>query len=172
MAYTAKEAKKTLFRYLNITEQGIKFIANTHKRGFIYNTASGERCVIFIYPISHKADNSKNFFDTRDSGAYERGVSWNYALENKLKYFCFAVHDQVEKYNNYIFSLECQEKIIEKVSGTLNGARVGTGTQVVIPNDYIPNNEFERILTKKGFFIAVIHKDNIIDYIEDRKSVV
>lgn len=166
MAYTAKDASKTLFRYLNITEQSIKFIENTHKRGFIYNTASGEKCVIFIYPISHKADDSKNFFDTRDSGPYERSVSWNYSLENKLKYFCVAVHDQVEKYNNYIFSLECQEKIIEKVSGTLNGARVGTGTQVVIPNDYIPNNQFERILTKNGFFIAVIHKDNIIDYID------
>lgn len=166
MAYTAKDASKTLFRYLNITEQSIKFIENTHKRGFIYNTASGEQCVIFIYPISHKADDSKNFFDTRDSGAYERGISWNYSLENKLKYFCVAVHDQVEKYNDYIFSLECQEKIVEKVSGTLNGARVGTGTQVVIPNDYIPNNQFERILTKNGFFIAVIHKDNIIDYID------
>ncbi|WP_409068728.1 AAA family ATPase [Clostridium caseinilyticum] len=166
MAYTAKDASKTLFRYLNITEQSIKFIENTHKRGFIYNTASGEQCVIFIYPISHKADDSKNFFDTRDSGAYERGISWNYSLENKLKYFCVAVHDQVEKYNDYIFSLECQEKIVEKVSGTLNGARVGTGTQVVIPNDYIPNNQFERIFTKNGFFIAVIHKDNIIDYID------
>ncbi|KOR25154.1 AAA family ATPase [Clostridium sp. L74] len=166
MAYTAKDASKTLFRYLNITEQSIEFIENTHKRGFIYNTASGEQCVIFIYPISHKADDSKNFFDTRDSGVYERGVSWNYSLENKLKYFCVAVHDQVEKYNDYIFSLECQEKIIEKVSGTLNGARVGTGTQVVIPNDYIPNNQFQRILTKNGFFIAVIHKDNIIDYID------
>lgn len=166
MAYTAKDARITLFRYLNITEQSIKFIENTNQRGFIYNTSSGEQCVIFIYPISHKADDSKNFFDTRDSGAYERGVSWNYALENKLKYFCFAVHDQVEKYNDYIFSLECQEKIIEKVSGTLNGSRVGAGTQVVIPNDYIPNKQFERILTKNGFFIAVIHRDNIIDYID------
>lgn len=166
MPYTAKDASKTLFRYLNITEQSIEFIENTNKRGFIYNTASGEQCVIFIYPISHKADDSKNFFDTRDSGAYERGVSWNYALENKLKYFCFAVHDQVDKYNDYIFSLECQEKIIEKVSGTLNGSRVGVGTQVVIPNDYVPNKQFERILTKNGFFIAVIHRDNITDYID------
>lgn len=165
MPYTAKDASKTLFRYLNIAEQSITFIANTNKRCFIYNTESGEQCVIFIYPISHKADDSKNFFDTRDSGAHERGVSWNYALQNKLKYFCLAVHDQVEKYNDYIFSLECQEKIIEKVSGTLNGSRVGTGTQVVIPNDYIPNKQFERILTKNGFFISVIHRDNIIDYI-------
>lgn len=166
MAYTAKDAINTLFGYLNITESNVSFLDNTNKRGFLYETASGERCVIFIYPISHKADDSKNFFDTRDSGAYERGVSWNYALQNKLKYFCFAVHDQVEKYNDYIFSLECQEKIIEKVSGTLNGSRVGAGTQVVIPNDYVPNRQFERILTKNGFFIAVIHKDNIIDYID------
>jgi len=166
MAYTAKNASATLFRYLNITEQSIEFIKKTSNRGFIYNTESGEQCVIFIYPISHKVDNSKNFFDTRDSGAYERGVSWNYALQNKLKYFCIAVHDQVEKYNDYIFSLECQEKIIEKVSGTLDGSRVGTGTQVVIPNDYIPDKQFERILSKNGFFIAVIHKDNMIDYID------
>ena len=149
----------------HITEQSVEFIENTNKRGFIYKATNGEPSVIFIYPISHKSDDTKNFFDTRDSGASERGVTWNYALQNKLKYFCFAVHDQVGKYNNYIFSLECQEKIVEKVSGTLDGSRVGTGTQVVIPNDCLPNKQFERILTKNGFFIAVIHKDSVIDYI-------
>lgn len=166
MAYTTKDASKTLFGYLNITEQSIKFIENTHKRGFIYNTASGEQCVIFIYPISHKADDSKNFFDTRDSGSYDRGITWNYALQNKMKYFCFAVHDQVTRYKNYIFSLECNEKTVEEVSGTKGGARAGSGTQVVIPNDYVPHKVFDRILTKNGFFISVIYKDSIFDYME------
>lgn len=166
MAYTAKDASKTLFMYLNIVEEDVNYLDDTKERGFIYESQSGEKCVTYIYPISHKADNSKNFLDTRDSGAYERGVAWNYAIENKLKYFCFAVHDQVEKYADYIFSLECEERVIEKISGTLNGARVGTGTQVVIPNDYIPSKKFERIITKNGFFIAVVNKKNIIDYIE------
>lgn len=170
MPYTAKDAASTLFNYLNTTQQSVSFIENTNSRGFIYKTLSGENCVIFIYPISHKADNSKNFFDTRDSGAHERGVTWNYAITNNLKYFCLAVHDQVEKYNNYVFSLECQEKVIEAVSGTLNGSRVGTGTQVVIPNDYVPVKPFERIVTKNSFFIAVIHRDGIKDYLDKYDS--
>ena len=165
MAYKVNDARQTFFKYLHITEQDVEFIENTDRRGFIYNLSEEEKCVIFIYPISHKKDDSKNFIDTRDSGAAERGITWNYAIQNKLKYFCFAVNDQVDKYKDYIFSLECQEKIIEKVSGTLNGTRAGAGTQVVIPNNYIPSGEFKRILTRKGFFISVIHIDGIIDYI-------
>ena len=122
--------------------------------------------MIFIYPISHKADDTKNFFDTRDSGARERGVAWNYALTNHMKYFCFAVHDQVEKYKDYIFSLESDEARIAEVSGTVNGVRGNGGTQVVIPNNYIPSQPFDRILTRNNFYIAVIHRDGIRDYIE------
>lgn len=166
MAYTANDARNTLFEYLNIDENEVEFIENTNKRGFIFKNSLGEKSVIFIYPISHKKDNTKNFFDTRDSGAYERGVAWNYALQEKLKYFCFGVHDQVQHYKDYIFSLECDEKTIEKISGTKNGSRVGKGTQVVIPNDYRPSKKFERIYTKNGFFISVIVKDSIFDYIE------
>lgn len=166
MAYTSRDATVTLFGYLNLDLQQTQFINNTNNRGFIYTHSSGESCVIFIYPISHKADDSKNFFDTRDSGAYERGVTWNYALEHKMKYFCFAVHDQVPRYCDYVFSLECNEKTIEEVSGTVGGARAGSGTQVVIPNDYHPNKDFERIFTKNGFYISVIHRDHVLDYIE------
>ena len=66
----------------------------------------------------HKQDNTKNYFDTRDSGAYERGVAWKYAQKEGLKYFCLGVNDQVDKYEDYIFSLECDEKEVEKISGT------------------------------------------------------
>ncbi|MFP3153323.1 hypothetical protein LQZ18_02620 [Lachnospiraceae bacterium ZAX-1] len=166
MAYLAKDAANTLFGYLGLTPKEITYIEKTNNRGFLYETTNGEKCVIFIYPISHKADDSKNFFDTRDSGAYERGVAWNYAIENKLKYFCLAVHDQVKKYNNYIFSLECNENRIAEVAGTVNGTRSGSGTQVVIPNNYVPTKGFDRIFTKNSFYIAVIKKDFLHDYLD------
>jgi len=165
MPYTKIDAKRTLFGYMNMNPADVKFLDNTDERGFVLHHAD-EDCVIFVYPISHKIDDSKNFFDTRDSGAHERGVAWNYAIQNNLKYFCFAVHDQVARYNNYIFSLECNEKTIAEVAGTENGVRAGSGTQVVIPNNYAPDKPFERILTRNGFFISAIHRDAIYDYIE------
>lgn len=165
MAYTKTDAKRTLYGYMGLEPEKIVYVENTDQRGFILDHA-GEKCVIFIYPISHKADDTKNFFDTRDSGALERGTAWNYAIQNNLKYFCFAVHDQVPRYNNYIFSLECNEKVIAEVAGTVNGIRAGSGTQVVIPNNYTPDKLFERIQTKNGFYISAIHRDVIYDYIE------
>ena len=62
--------------------------------------------------------NTKNYFDTRDSGAYERGVAWKYALQNGMKYFCFGVNNQVDKFSDYVFSLECDEAFVEQISGT------------------------------------------------------
>ena len=165
MAYTKNDAKRTLYGYMGLDSENIVYVEDTDQRGFILDH-SGEKCVIFIYPVSHKADDTKNFFDTRDSGAFERGTAWNYAVQNNLKYFCFAVHDQVPRYNNYIFSLECNEKVIAEVAGTVNGIRAGSGTQVVIPNNYAPDKPFERIQTKNGFYISAIHKDSIYDYIE------
>lgn len=165
MPYRVGDAKRTLFGYMNLDQNTVNYIDDTDGRGFILNHA-GEDCVIFICPISHKADDSKNFFDTRDSGARERGIAWNYAVQNGLKYFCFAVHDQVPRYMDYVFSLECNEKTIAEVAGTENGARSGSGTQVVIPNNFAPNQAFERILTRNGFFISAVQKDSIYDYIE------
>lgn len=166
VAYTYRDATVTLFGYLGIDADTVKFIPDTSDRGFLYDLPDGQKCVIYIYPISHKNDDSKNFFDTRDSGAREREVAWNYAGEHGLKYFCLAVHDQVNRYKDYIFSLECDEKIIEKVSGTVNGERAGKGTQVVIPNGYAPKKKFERILTRNNFWIAVVHRDSLVDYLE------
>lgn len=167
MPYTTKEAIVTLSTYLGIN-LGVseRSIDQTSNRGYEIRLPSGERCVIFVYPISHKQDDSKNFFDTRDSGARERGVAWNYAQTHNMKYFCLAVHDQVDKYKDYIFSLECDEHRITEVSGTLNGSRNGRGTQVVIPTSCIPSKAFERIYTDNGFYIAVIHKDHIYEYLE------
>ena len=166
MPYTTRDATRTLFGYLGLNETEVEFIPETSNRAFIFNLPNEDRCVIFIYPISRKVDNTKNFFDTRDSGARERGVAWNYALENGLKYFCIAVHDQFERYVDYAFSLECNEQRIAQVAGTVDGRRNGSGTQVVIPSDFIPSKPFERIKTRFGFYIGVAHKDFLVNYLE------
>lgn len=166
MPYTTRDATRTLFGYLGLNETEVEFIPETSNRAFIYNLPNGDNCVIFIYAISRKVDNTKNFFDTRDSGARERGVAWNYALSHDLKYFCIAVHDQVEKYTDYAFSLECNEHRIAEVAGTIGGRRNSSGTQVVIPNDFEPDKPFERIKTRFGFYIAVAHKTYLQEYLQ------
>lgn len=166
MAYSAKDALNTFLGYLGLEEKNISFIENTNNRGILLSLENEEDCVIFVYPISHKKDDSKNFFDTRDSGARERGVAWKYSLENNLKYFCVAVHDGVERYKNYIFSLESNENIVAEVSGTIDGRREGPGTQVVIPNDFAPLKDIERIRTRNNFFITAVRKDKFFDYVK------
>lgn len=165
MAYTTQQAINALNRYLGIDEDKKKYLEDTKNRGFTIELSTGEEIVIFVYPLVHKQDNTKNYFDTRDSGAYERGVAWKYALDNGMKYFCIGVNDQVDKYNDYIFSLECNETIIETVSGTKNGTRNGPGNQIIIPNDYIPTGSFERIRNKLGIYISAIKKDEIWEYL-------
>lgn len=166
MAYTTQQAIETLNGYLSINETDKEYIDDTKKRGFVLELSSGERIVIFVYPLVHKQDNTKNYFDTRDSGAYERGVAWKYAQKEGLKYFCLGVNDQVDKFEDYIFSLECDEKEVEKISGTKDGNRNGPGNQIIIPNDYRPNKEFERIQNKLGIYIATIKKSGLKEYLE------
>lgn len=165
MAYTTQQAVVTLNGYLSIEESKKRYIDDTKNRGFVITLENGENIVIFVYPLVHKQDNTKNYFDTRDSGAYERCVAWRYALQHGLKYFCFGVNDQVDKFSDYVFSLECNEKIIEKVSGTKDGARNGKGNQIIIPNDYIPYEKFERIKNRLGIYISAVRKDGLADYL-------
>ena len=166
MAYTTQQAVDTLNGYLGISEERKEYIGDTKNRGFVLTLDSGEKIVIFIYPLVHKQDNTKNYFDTRDSGAYERGVTWKYALKHGMKYFCFGVNNQVNKFNDYVFSLECNETIIEKISGTKNGSRSGPGNQIIIPNDYIPSDMFERIKNRLGIYISAIRKDGLYEYLK------
>lgn len=165
MAYTTKQAIETLDGYLSINESDKEYIEDTKERGFVFKLPTGERIVIFVYPLVHKQDNTKNYFDTRDSGAYERGVTWKFAQKEGLKYFCLGVNSQVDKFQDYIFRLECDEKIIEKISGTKDGYRNGPGNQIIIPNDYKPQLKFERIQNKLGIYIAAIHKDGLEQYL-------
>ena len=165
MAYTTKQAIETLDGYLSINESDKEYIEDTKERGFVFKLPTGERIVIFVYPLVNKQDNTKNYFDTRDSGAYERGVTWKFAQKEGLKYFCLGVNSQVDKFQDYIFSLECDEKIIEKISGTKDGYRNGPGNQIIIPNDYKPQLKFERIQNKLGIYIAAIHKDGLEQYL-------
>lgn len=165
MAYTTNQALETLNRYLGVTDDEKQIIENTKGRGFVFALPNGEKAAVFVYPLVHKQDNTKNYFDTRDSGAYERGVTWNYAIANGMKYFCIGVNDTVDKYNDYSFSLECNESDNEKISGTLNGSRNGPGNQIIIPNDYVPSKGVERIVNKLGIYITAVHKDNLLDYL-------
>ena len=168
MAYTAKDAIQTFDRYLqNININKVE-IEGTKKRGYYVTTSSNDSFVYFIYPLVHKQDGTKNYFDTRDSGAAERAVAWEYAIEHNCRYYCFGVNEQVDKYKNFIFSLECHEKYIEQLSGTEKGNRIdnGPGNQIIIPNDFIPSKKFERIQNKLGVYISVIRIDFLPDYIE------
>lgn len=164
MAYTYRDAIKTIYNYLNIDSTKVKIIPHTNERGIEYEF-DGIRTVIFIYPISCKQSNKQNFFDTRDSGAKERAVTWEYAQKNNLKYFCLGVNEEQDRYKDYVLSLESDEKSISNISFRLSGTTGVTGTQVNIPNNFIPNQKFERVLTPKGFYIAAIRKDYIRDYI-------
>ena len=73
MPYTANQACATLDRYLQISERGMQkqIIDNTKNRGFVLELPNEEKIVIFTYPLVHKQDNTKNYFDTRDSGPHE-----------------------------------------------------------------------------------------------------
>ena len=170
MGYTANQACSTLDRYLQISDSGMhkQIIENTKNRGLLLTLPNDEKIVVFVYPLVHKQDNTKNYFDTRDSGPHERAIAWNYALEHKYKYFCLGVNDQVDKYQGYIFSLECNERTIESLSGTEGGDRssVGSGNQIIIPNSYVPSKSFERIQNNLGTFISVINENSILDYLE------
>lgn len=165
MAYTTQQAVSALDGYLGINDDVKEIIEDTKNRGFVLELSNGEKVVIFVYPLVHKQDNTKNYFDTRDSGAYERSVAWKYALQHDMKYFCFGVNNEVEKFNDYVFSLECNESIVEKISGTKDGVRNGKGNQIIIPNDYIPKQKFERIKNRLGIYISAVKKEGLSDYI-------
>ncbi|WP_292210779.1 AAA family ATPase [Butyrivibrio sp.] len=164
MAYTFRDAIQTVYKYLDIDADKATVIEGTNERGIVYSF-DGVPTVIFIYPISCKQGNKQNFFDTRDSGAKERAITWNYAIENDLRYFCFGVNEDQDRYKDYVLSLESDEASISNISFRKSESTGATGTQVNIPNDFIPKRDFERIHTPKGFYIAAIKKEYIKDYI-------
>lgn len=164
MAYTYREAIKTAYKYLNIDENKVEVIDNTNGRGIVYEF-DGVKTVIFIYPISCKQNNKQNFFDTRDSGAKERGVAWKYAKDNGLRYFCLGFNEEQERYKDYVLSLESDENSISNISFRKASDSETTGTQVNIPNDFIPEGKFIRICTPKGFYIAAIKREFAKEYI-------
>ena len=164
MAYTYKNAIDTTFEYLNITKNDVEVIDGTNGRGFVYKV-NREKCVIFVSPIGCKMNNRQNWVDTRDSGRNERIVTWNYALENDLKYFCLCVNSEQDRYKDYFFSIENTEDFISSISYRTKDGAEGTGTQANIPNSFEPHQKFERITTDKGFNFAVVQKAFIKDYL-------
>ncbi len=166
MAYTTIDATVTLNNYLGISDGDKRFIKETKNRGFVMQLGSGEDVVVFTYPLVHKQDNTKNYFDSRDSGAKERQIAWQYALLHRMKYFCLGVNSAVDKYEDYVFSLECDERAVEILSGTKNGERNGPGNQIIIPNDYVPSKNYERIQNRLGISISVIHRSILREYMD------
>ncbi|WP_278462459.1 AAA family ATPase [Thomasclavelia spiroformis] len=166
MVYRSSDAIKTIYEYLNIDSTKIKIIEKTNERGFVYCLDENHECVIFVYPISCKRNNKQNFFDTRDSGVAERKIAWDYAKSKGLKYFCLGVNSQQSRYKNYIFSLESSEKQISDTSFRKTDGDIGTGTQITIPATLKPCKSFERIKTTLGFYVAVIEKTYINDYLK------
>ena len=164
MAYTFGEAIKTAYNYLHIDKDAVEKIDGTSGRGLVCEFDE-EKTVVFIYPISCKKNNKQNFFDTRDSGAKERKIAWDYAQSHGYRYFCFGFNEEQDRYKDYILSLESKESSISNVSYRKAERSNATGTQVNIPNNLIPNKNFERIKTPNGFFIAVIKNDFIREYI-------
>lgn len=164
--YTYRKAKADLLDYLGINANAIREIENTNGRGFVYNV-NDEDIVVFTYPISCKTINKQDFFDTRDSGAAERKAAWKYASVHHMKYFCLGINPEQEKYRDYILSLESREEDISAVSfRKSDSAATSTGTQVNIPNDFIPSGNVKRIRTPKGFYIAAIHRNYINEYLK------
>lgn len=167
MSYTAANAISAMKVYVPALFEGAEIIPDTKGRGYVVQLGK-EKAVVFVYPIVHKQDDSKNYFDTRDSGRVERAIAWNYSIKNGLKYFCLGIQSEVEKYKDYVFSLECSEQTIQRLSGTDDSGRSqsSSGNQIIIPNPFVPNMEFERIKNQLGTYIAAIHKDGLLDYLE------
>lgn len=165
MGYTFRDAIKTAYKYLKIDDKKVEIINDTNGRGIVYDF-DGAKTVIFIYPISCKQNNKQNFFDTRDSGVKERKVAWEYAQKQQLRYFCLGFNEEQDRYRDYVLSLESDESSISDISFRKNDLSESTGTQVNIPNDFIPSHNFERIRTPKGFYISAIKKEEIFEYIK------
>ena len=166
MAYKYEQAIEDLLKYLEFQPGDVKKIPTIKSgRGFTCNI-DGEEIVIFTYPISCKNEYKQNFFDTRDSGALERKATWKYAYDNHMKYFCLGVNPEHEKYKDYVLSLESSEKQISDISFRHSDTSVTrTGTQVNIPNSFVPEGSFKRILTPNGFYISAIHRNHVKTYL-------
>ncbi|WP_304239675.1 AAA family ATPase [Phascolarctobacterium succinatutens] len=165
MAYTSGKAVEVIEGYFNEINASYELIDNSKKRGFLVKIDDASKIVIFVSPLVHKVDGTKNYFDTRDSAPDARELVWNYAQKNNYKFFHLGINDEVPKYKDYIFSLEADEDYVQKFSGTEHGERVGPGNQVIIPNDFIPAKNFERINNRALIYISVIHKSFLKEYL-------
>lgn len=166
MAYTIKQARPVLLGYLGLTEETANFIPDTDNWGILFEKNS-QKYVIFIMPLGENTSSPKIYFDIRDSGAEKFVAAWKYAEQNNLKFFCLGVKDEIEKYKNYIISVEADIYTVLKVSGLEYGRRSGAGTQLNVPSSLLPEGNITRAKSNKfDIFFAVIKKDYIFTYLE------
>lgn len=164
--YRAADAVSTFKSYIDPFDFRISTIEDTKDRGLLLQKDEF-KCVVYIHPISYSTQRTsiKYFIDTRDSGVRERFNARRYAQTHDIKYFLIAVNDQVDKYKDYVLSLESDENTIVEISGTRDGLRYGSGNQAVIPSSLQPSGKFERIKTDMGFYLSAIHRDELADYL-------
>ena len=166
MAYKSKDAVEVIKGYFDEINASYELIDNSKKRGFLVQLDDdSQKMVIFISPLVHRVNGTKNYFDTRDSAPVARELMWNYAQKNNYKFFHLGINDEVPKFIDYVFSLEADEDFVQVFSGTVHGERVGPGNQIIIPNDRIFTKNFERIQNKKDIYISVIHKSSLKEYL-------
>lgn len=154
-------------------DKKIAFIKNTGKRGLVYKYANGEKCVIFVYPISIPNDSEQKkrnqFYIDPDSGKDGRDRAYDLSNEKKLKYFCFGVNNQKEKIiqqNNcdvvksvkdYVISVEEDNQAMSKPTTITIPAKLLKATKI----------PFERAITEQTkCHLAIIHKSVLQTYIK------
>ncbi len=166
MPYTIKNARPVLLSYLGLSEQTANFIAGTDKWGILFEMES-LKCVIFIMPLGENTSSPKVYFDIRDSGAEKFVAAWRFAEQNDLKFFCLGVKDENQKYKEHVISVEADINTVLKVSGLENGRRSGSGTQLNIPSNLLPNGNITRGKSNKfDIFFSVIKKEYLFTYLE------
>lgn len=141
----------------------VEVIDNTGGQGQVIELSNGEKVVVFLAPIGYNSSANKRYFDARDSGASKRIVTNQYAIEHRLKYFYLGVRPELYG-NEYVFSLECPEGILQQTSGNVGARRGDVGNQINFSRSFQPTGSFERLRTQQGIYISCIHKDNLETY--------
>lgn len=165
MAYRVQDALNDFDKYLeNFSSSDFEIIDNTNGQGKVL-TLGDEKVVLFLSPLGYNSSANKRYFDARDSGVTQRLIAYDYAKKNNYKYFYLGIRNELYG-NDYVFSLECPEDILQNTTGNVGTKRrAGKGNQINFSRTFVPSKSFERITTQQGIFISCIRKDFFKDYL-------
>ena len=163
--YSAKNALddfRPILDLVNSTSEDI--IEHTGEQGRVLDI-DGTKIVVFLSPIGHNTSANKKYFDARDSGVAKRLVAYNYAKENKYKFFYLGIRPECFSHD-YVFSLECPEDILQEITGVSGGRRGIMGNQINFSRSFQPSKNFERLKTNQDIYISCIHKSFLKWYLQ------